>query len=187
MLASCKELISVPQAIGLCLGMSSLYVAVLYLLPASIHSLPRDAPRQIVWRSCAVAVATIASVAAVLYVTKNCSISNSSLRWNSGAIDFLGFRWASFTLAVSRPLLAVGLLYLGPLCTTALLAWVHTSSELVWRGRGYETVPRRVQQSYTSALWGVLADRNDGETKYTIARNLFVGPIFEEVNDNACT
>lgn len=177
-----------PQAIGLCLGMSSLYVAVLYLLPASIHSLPRDAPRQIVWRSCAVAFATLTSVAAVIRVTQSCAATSSTSALSiGGAVALLGLRWTSVTLAVGRPLLSVGLLYLGPLCTTALLAWVHTYSEVVWRGRGYETVPRRVKQSYTSALWGVLADRNDGETKHTIARNLFVGPVFEEVRANLST
>ena len=168
--------------------MSSLYVAVLYLLPASIHSLPRDAPRQIVCRACAVAFATLTSVAAAIHVTQSCATTCSTSALSiGGAVEVLGLRWTSVTLAVGRPLLSVGLLYLGPLCTTALLAWVHMSSELVWRGRGYETVPRRVKQSYMSALWGVLADRNAGETKYTIARNLLVGPVFEEVHVNLST
>jgi hypothetical protein len=170
-------------AVKLCLGMSSLYVAVLYLLPASIRSLPRDAPRQIVCRSCAVAAVSFASVAAVAYLTQTSNIRSSACApyWSNGAAEFLGLRWICFALAVGRPLLLVGLLYLGPLCTAALLAWVRTRCDLVWRGRGYEAVPRGEPQSYGAALRAVLADRNEGESKYTLARNLFVGPVFEEV------
>lgn len=179
----CAPLVSMRLAVAFCLGMSSLYVAVLYLLPASIRSLPRDAPRQIVCRSCAVAAASFASVAAVAHLTQSSSACAPS--WSSGATELVGLRWAGFALAVGRPLLLVGLLYLGPLCTAALLAGVRTRCDLVWRGRGYEAVPRLQAQSYPSALWAVLADRNEGETKYTLARNLFVGPVFEEVRATA--
>ena len=166
----CSADLSFFQAVGLSVGFCVLYVGCLYLLPARLKTLERDNPKQIMGRTLAVMLASLACLGGVATVS-----SGSGLSCSVAAL--VGFRLGGFGLMIGRPILLIALLYLGPLLSAVLLARALMTHSILWRGyQGYVAVPLattskgNVRRSFFMALCAVFNDRVENDTAFTLLR-----------------
>eukprot|EP01052_Picozoa_sp_SAG31_P031097 SAG31_NODE_3262_length_4482_cov_8.132101_2_plen_332_part_00 len=160
-----------------CIGMTVLFVGLLYAVPASIRRSPRDSPTHIQARSISVTVTTVLSCLAARALLGSVLSAQEASSW-----AWIGIAPQGLGAASVLPLLLTCTLFAMPLLTSALeLAQIATTlqekSPLLSRATALRAAIVHELQMRTGA-----ADAN----WWPAFRNLFFGPLTEEIVFRGC-